>query len=168
VQGLLAYLNSYLDAHTEASTGCFTAADAMMLSDHDGYRVTAKTWLAPFDLGISQRFVMLAKPTDVRAIYSVHISLRLLSGQRSAWRRVTIPFLKELRKQFLVWRTLDEETTDRYRALGGDAEAAERLEERQRLAEKAAEMEIEQEKAAKEALKEALKSKNSRGEEAQA
>ena len=65
--------------------------------------------------------------TDMKAIYSIHIALRLLSGQRNAWRRVTIPFIKDLRQQFLVWRTLDDETTDRYRAAGGDSEAAARV-----------------------------------------
>lgn len=130
ILGLLAFLKTYFDANTEASVGCFTAADAAMQSEGDKHVVTAKNWLAPFDLGISQSFVMTAAPTDVRAIFSIHIRLELLSGQRSAWRRVTYPFLKELRKQFLVWRTLDDETMDRYRAAGGDAEAAARQAER--------------------------------------
>jgi hypothetical protein len=44
---------------------------------------------------------------------------------------VLLPFLKDLRKQFLVWRTLDENTTDRYRAEGGDADAIARVNERE-------------------------------------
>lgn len=156
ITGLLAYLRSYLEAHTEASTGCFTAADATMNSSWDGYQVSAKTWLAPFDLGISQQFTITAKPTDVKAIFSIHISMHLLSGQRSAWRRVTIPFLRDLRQQFLVWRTLDEDTTDRYRALGGDQDAQTRIDERRRLEEEQARAEA----AEKERLKEAMKDKN--------
>ncbi|TVR46384.1 MAG: ABC transporter permease [Planctomycetota bacterium] len=157
IMGLLAYLTSYLDAHTEASTGCFTAAEATMNSDWEGYSVTAKTWLAPFDLGISQQFTISAKPTDVKAIYSIHISMHLLSGQRSAWRRVTVPFLKELRQQFLVWRTLDEETTDRYRAAGGDVEAQARMEERKRKEAERAAAAAQQ----KDQIKAALTQKNS-------
>lgn len=131
VQGLLAFLTTYFDAHTETSTGSFTAAEAAMSVEGDRFLVTAKNWLAPFDLGISQRFAMRAEQTDVKAIYRIHISLELLSGQRNAWRRVLFPFLKDLRKQFLVWRTLDEHTTDRYRAEGGDTEAARRVAERE-------------------------------------
>ena len=53
---------------------------------------------------------------------------------RSAWRRVVAPFLKDMRKQFLVWRTLDDETMDRYRAKGGDEAAVARNAERARKA----------------------------------
>jgi hypothetical protein len=156
IMGLLAYLTNYLDAHTEASTGCFTAAEASMDSTYNGYSVRAKTWLAPFDLGISQQCTITAQPTDVKAIYSIHISMHLLSGQRSAWRRVTIPFLRELRQQFLVWRTLDDETTDRYRALGGDSEAEARIAERKKAAEAKEAAVLEE----KEAMKEAFKDSN--------
>lgn len=157
IVGLFAYLSSYLEAHTEASTGCFTAADATMENTWDGYKVSAKTWLAPFDLGISQNFTITAKPTDMKAIFAIHISMELLSGQRNSWRRVTIPFLKELRQQFLVWRTLDEETTDRYRAMGGDREAEARLQEYDRLRAESAETAANE----KDSLKDALKQKNS-------
>ena len=103
---------------------------------YDGYSVTAKTWLAPFDLGY-QPAIYHQGATDRRESHLQHsyFDAHLLSGQRSAWRRVTIPFLRELRQQFLVWRTLDDETTDRYRALGGDEDAAERIEERKKAVE---------------------------------
>ena len=127
IRGLLAYLVAYFDAHTEASTGCFTAADASMISEGERHAVTSKTWLAPFDLGISQRLVMSAVPTDVKAIYAVQLDLELLSGQRRAWRRANFAFLSDLRQQFLVWRTLSPEAMDKYRAAGGDPEAKARL-----------------------------------------
>jgi hypothetical protein len=127
VRGLCAFLAKYFDAHNEAAAGCFTAADARMESDGEGFAVVAKVWLSPFDLGISQRFAMRAVPTDVRAIYSVQLTLDLLSGQRAAWKRTNLAFLKDLRQQFLVWRTLSPETMDFYRAEGGDEQARERL-----------------------------------------
>jgi hypothetical protein len=127
IRGLLAYLVRYFEIHNESSTGCFTAAEAVLQADAQRYAVTAKVWLAPFDLGISQRFTMVAVPTDVKAIYSIHITLDLLSGQRSNWRRANVAFLKELRLQFLVWRTLTPETMDQYRAIGGDEDARVRV-----------------------------------------
>ncbi len=131
IRGLLAFLKAFMDTNTETSTGSFTAANTVLTAEGTVFSVTAKTWLAPFDLGISQTFSMTAQPTEMKAIYSVHIAMHLLSGQRSAWRRVTIPFIAELRQQFLVWRTLDDETTDRYRAAGGDQEAQQRVAERE-------------------------------------
>ena len=66
-------------------------------------------------------------PTDVRAIYAIELSLDLLSGQRSSWKRANVAFLKALRQQFLVWRTLTPGMMDNYRAKGGDSDARERL-----------------------------------------
>lgn len=129
VRGLCAFLAKYFDSHTEAAGGCFTAAEAGMVVDGDRCEVTAKVWLSPFDLGISQRFIMRAVPTDVKAIYSVQLSLELLSGQRAAWKRTNLAFLKDLRQQFLVWRTLAPETMDQYRADGGDEDAKRRIAE---------------------------------------
>ena len=73
------------------------------------------------------RCLASAAPTDVPAIFSIHIGLDLLSGQRADWRRANRPFLRELRMQFLVWRTLTPATMDTYRAQGGDLQAAGRL-----------------------------------------
>lgn len=129
VRGLCAYLTKYFESNTEAAGGCFTAAEAAMRSDGDRFSVSAKVWLSPFDLGISQRFTMRSMPTDVKAIYSVQLSLELLSGQRAAWKRTNLAFLKNLRQQFLVWRTLTPETMDQYRADGGDEDARRRLAE---------------------------------------
>ena len=127
VRGLCAFLTKYFESHNEAAAGCFTAAEAGMQAEGDGFVVTAKVWLSPFDLGISQRFAMRAVPTDVRAIFAVQLTLDLLSGQRAAWKRTNLAFLKDLRQQFLVWRTLSPETMDFYRAEGGDDQARVRL-----------------------------------------
>ena len=127
VRGLCAFLAKYFDAHNEAAAGSFTAAGSGMQAEGDGFAVTAKVWLAPFDLGISQHFAMRAVPTDVRAIFAVQLTLDLLSGQRAAWKRTNLAFLKDLRQQFLVWRTLSPDTMDFYRAEGGDPLARERL-----------------------------------------
>ena len=69
---------------------------------------------------------------------------------------MTYPFLKELRKQFLVWRTLDEETTDRYRASGGDPEAAERHAAREAKRSGCPRSRIEAEKKAKKQMQDEL------------
>jgi hypothetical protein len=127
VRGLLAFLVAFLDLHSEASAGRFTTAEAEMRDTPERLSVVAKVWLAPFDLGLAQRFTLSAAPTDVAAIFAIHIGLDLLSGQRADWRRANRPFLRELRMQFLVWRTLTPAAMDTYRAQGGDQQAASRL-----------------------------------------
>jgi hypothetical protein len=128
VRGLMAFLQAWFASNTEASTGCFTAAEARYAAEAAAHRyaVEARIWLAPFDLGISQRFRLTATPTDLKAIFAIQVEIELLSGQRSNWTRANIAFMKALRLQFLVWRTLSPETMDRYRALGGDLAAQER------------------------------------------
>jgi hypothetical protein len=131
IRGLMAFLKTWFDSHSESSTGCFTAAEAAVTHAQEGriarHALQCRIWLAPFDLGISQRFLLEAAPTEMAAIYAIRVRLELLSGQRSNWRRANVAFMKAMRLQFLVWRTLAPETMDRYRAEGGDEEAQARL-----------------------------------------
>jgi hypothetical protein len=127
IRGLLAFLVRWLEIHSEGSTGSFAAAGAALRAGEQRAAVEAKVWLAPFDLGLSQRFTLVAVPTDEPAIHAIRIVLELLSGQRSHWRRANAAFLKQLRLQFLVWRTLTPEAMDEYRALGGDEQARARV-----------------------------------------
>jgi cell division protein FtsX len=154
IGGLMRFLQHWLGAHTEATTGTFTAD--MPQETIDGQTVTTqcRTWLAPFDLGISQRFALSAKPTDMKAIFALHLRLDLLSGQRSSWRTVLGPFLQEMRQQFLVWRTLDEATRDGYRAKAGDVAAIDRIEARRQAAAEALKAEASQQAKLDEAMKE--------------
>lgn len=144
VRGLLAFLVHHLEIRAEGSTSGYTAGDAVLHASDDDQRfaVSARIWLAPFDLGLSQRFALETAPTDMPAIHRVGIRLDLLSGQRSSWRRANAAFLKDLRLQFLVWRTLTPETMDRYRARGGDEAAQARVDARDALEEAKAAAEV--------------------------
>ena len=72
-------------------------------------------WLAPFDFGIMQR-VMLAFCTADRDPGHLEIRVRLdrLSGEANAWRRINKAFLHDLRRQLLIWRSLDDESKTEY------------------------------------------------------
>ena len=77
-----------------------------------------KIWLAPFDFGIMQwidlQFCPAAEERDF-----LEIKMRIVreSGEANAWRRVNMTFLRALRKQLLVWRSLDQDTHERYARL---------------------------------------------------
>lgn len=154
IGGLMRFLQHWLGAHTEATTGTFTADTPQETIDGQTVTTQCRTWLAPFDLGISQRFALSAKPTDMKAIFALHLRLDLLSGQRSSWRTVLGPFLQEMRQQFLVWRTLDEATRDGYRAQAGDAAAIARIEVRRQAAAEALKAEAAERAKLDEAMKE--------------
>jgi hypothetical protein len=85
------------------------------------------TWLAPFDLGVSQRAAVEMAPTEMADVYDIRVVLGRESGDISNWKRVNRRFLNTLRKQFLIWRTLKQAEREKYLAEGeveGDALAA--------------------------------------------
>ena len=100
--GALAYLAEFFDAHREGSIGTFSS-DAIEIS-HDGLRATI--WLTPFDLGIRQDLTLRIQPGEFPDIFQVHVTLQRLSGDDRSWHRMNRPFLTQLRRQFLQWRSL--------------------------------------------------------------
>lgn len=89
-----------------------------------GYRVRCMTWLAPFDLGVSQRVAIETVPTAMADVYDIRVLLHRESGDITNWKRVNRRFLNTLRKQFLIWRTLKQGERERYLQQGeveGDA-----------------------------------------------
>ena len=78
------------------------------------YRIKCMTWLAPFDLGVSQRVAIETTPTDTPDVYDIRLLIDRESGDISNWKRVNRRFLNTLRKQFLIWRTLKQADRERY------------------------------------------------------
>jgi hypothetical protein len=118
VLGLYVFLNNYFESYKEESIGKFYA-DKVRLSDFDGeygkgYKLHMVTWLAPFDMGVSQEVDLGAIPTEDEGITRIELEIRRLSGDVSSWRRLNRGFLTELRKQFLIWRTVGQEIKDQY------------------------------------------------------
>ena len=74
-----------------------------------------KTWLAPYDTGVSQRVSLHAAPAEEEHdLYAVWVHIYRLSGDVDSWQRLNRRFLNVLRKQFLVWRTVDQEVKKVY------------------------------------------------------
>jgi hypothetical protein len=110
-EGVLAYLGDFFDAHKEGSIGKFSAGpvDTFSIPDESG-RISrglkTTVWLTPFDLGVRQNLTLLIHPGQFPDIYEVQVVLNRLSGDDGSWYRMNRPFLTELRKQFLQWRSL--------------------------------------------------------------
>ncbi|NOZ22881.1 MAG: M28 family peptidase [Planctomycetes bacterium] len=122
IVGMYAYLARVFESYGEGSTGGFVAEGVTLQqapADSKGdFRITMKTWLAPYDLGISQNVTLDAIPTGEHNIYRVEVTLHRQSGDVASWRRINRGFLNVLRKRFLVWRTVDQGEKESYRDIG--------------------------------------------------
>jgi len=127
---LTAFMVEWFQAYEEYSIGDFVTQDVKHWeepSEHGtAYIIDVMTWVAPFDLGVSQKVQLRTIPTDMEDVFEIRLHLERASGDVSSWRRVNRRFLNTLRKQFLIWRTLRSDERDRYLGLseGPVAEAA--------------------------------------------
>ena len=122
VLGLSVFLAGYFDSYSEESIGTFYTEGAELNrtgTEHgEGYSISMVIGLAPFDLGVSQHVLFRAVPEAEHNIYAITLAIRRLSGEDSSWQRVNQRFINVIRKQFLIWRTIDLETKAGYRAQG--------------------------------------------------
>lgn len=113
--GVVSFLKEHFDNHSDTGLGRFMAADAALVREQGALGLRATLMLAPFDLGVSQRFHLQAVPSEIPGIDEVHIRLERLSGQPKDWQRLNRVFLKDLRQQFLIWRSIPQEAMESYR-----------------------------------------------------
>ncbi len=133
VLGLSVFLIGYFDSYSEESIGTFYT-DGARLSRFDagvasGYNIDMNIWLAPFDLGVSQHVVISAVPEpEQQQIYQITLDIRRLSGEDASWRRVNQRFMNVIRKQFLIWRTVESDAKESYRQQGEEILTGQRTE----------------------------------------
>jgi len=133
--GIGGYLREYYFAHKDVSHGLFTTDDISLEfycptdrlfgpggPDHcEKYciQVNTRVWLAPFDFGVKQFVHLVFCPSTEDPDNYVEIQVTLLreAGEADFWRRINKAFLNDLRKQLLVWRSLDNEAQAHYAKL---------------------------------------------------
>jgi hypothetical protein len=122
VLGLNVFLIGYFDSYSEESIGTFYTDGAKLSREEtptgEAFAIDMNIWLAPFDLGVSQHVTLRAVPAAEHNIYTISLNLRRLSGEDASWRRVNQRFMNVIRKQFLIWRTVDAEAKESYRQQG--------------------------------------------------
>ncbi len=118
VKGLCVFLIGYFDSYSEESIGTFYTDGAHLQrvdsANGQGYSIDMNIWLAPFDLGVSQHVVLRATPEAQHHIFDITLQLKRLSGEDASWRRVNQRFMNVIRKQFLIWRTVDAAAKESY------------------------------------------------------
>jgi hypothetical protein len=119
IEGVLAFVKEHFDSHQDASLGLFSAQETRVFENQDGeYRslsIESRVSLAPFDLGVSQHFKLYSQPSDIEGIEEVMVELVRENGSLGAWMRGNQDFINDLRNQFLLWRSLPEESIRHYK-----------------------------------------------------
>ena len=119
--GILSFIREHFENHGDATLGKFAAREVQLFKTggRDGkpasLGIHAEISLAPFDLGIFQKFRMYSKEFEIPGIDEVVIEVERVGGTPGAWVRGNQEFADELRRQFLLWRSLPIETVQHYR-----------------------------------------------------
>ena len=118
--GIFVFLYEYLDGHWESTSSDFRCTELRGdLSKQDSVRpvltITGKIWLAPYDMRVSQDIRILLSQMHNDTLFEVFFFARRLTGELNAWERANYVFIDLLRKQFLIFRTLDESQKKTYR-----------------------------------------------------
>ena len=108
--GVAAFLAEFWHEHREQSVGAgFYIENVHTRRQGETLTIGARAWLAPFDQGISQDAALSLVPDANPRFYRMEAALSLVAGDRDTWRRVNRTFVDDIRKQFLLWRTLGDE-----------------------------------------------------------
>jgi hypothetical protein len=120
--GILSFIREHFNNHSDATLGAFAARNVKLFKipgakgGKDALGIEADVSLAPFDLGIFQKFKMYSSEFEIKGIDEVVVEITRQGGTPNAWMRSNRGFADELRKQFLLWRSLPIETIEHYRA----------------------------------------------------
>lgn len=128
------FMLEYLEAHTEVSHGLFSTSEIEVnfskhmlpeklkqikpdSPDHlTCFQFDVRVWLSPFDFGVKQMVRLEFRPSKQ---YPEFLEAALIIGRESgeigAWKRLNKNFINAIRKQFLVWRSLNSEDQKSFR-----------------------------------------------------
>ena len=113
--GMAAFQAESWAANQEQSIGAGFYVEALQVEQvGEKVRVAAQVWLAPFDQGVVQKTAMEIGPGADPHYCDIHVDLALVAGDLATWQRVVRTFLDDVRKQFLIWRTLEADSRRYY------------------------------------------------------
>ena len=115
--GIVSFLKEHFVNFGDSTLGTFSSKEARVFLDQEQQAPALRSdiWLAPFDLGISQKFTLTSAPSGIEGIAEVRIHIERLSGSPGSWYRSNKMFLEDLRRQFLIWRTVSHDHAEMYR-----------------------------------------------------
>jgi hypothetical protein len=116
ITGAISFLAEHFRHHDDAGFGDFAASNVDIgKSEKGNLELHVELALAPFDLGVTEHMTLTAIPSEIPGVDEVSVKIVRLSGTRGDWIRANRVFLKGLRQQFLLWRTLSADVIEGYR-----------------------------------------------------
>jgi hypothetical protein len=121
----MSYLYEYFESNDEDAVGSFTSDNLEFYAEeHEKGRRTcieSDVWVAPLDMGVSQRVKISAVPDEEQGeITYLFFTITRKSGEFQTWHRMNLGFLKDLRKQLLIWRLVTPEAKKRLAREGAE------------------------------------------------
>jgi len=124
--GLNIFIRDYFEAHADESASDFYTDRVEFHrekrpSGGEEYAIEMMVWLAPYDLGVSQKITLATVPAEEKEekdLYRIFLQVHRESGEIASWKRVNRRFLNLLRKQFLLWRTFNVDVRNEYHERG--------------------------------------------------
>ena len=106
LSSVFGYLYELFDTHRAVSHGIFSVGRLKMEA---GHKINFTAWLAPFDLGVMQQVIFNVKESSYFKNY-MEIDMTILreAGEHNTWWRVNKRFVNLIRKQLLIWRSMDD------------------------------------------------------------
>ncbi len=110
------YLYQLFDSHQEISHGIFSVDNLELSSaQKQDAKICFTAWLAPFDLGVMQDTCIVFHPSHHYTDYQgILMSIRRKSGEQNTWWRINKRFVNLIRKQLLIWRSMDTDEKEDY------------------------------------------------------
>jgi hypothetical protein len=119
VDGVMAFMKEYLDAHSVEGVGKFVAKGATITKEAqaeggENLRLYAEVWLAPLDAGITEDIELIASSPRPHERYSLTLYAKRKTGFYSGWVSSHRMLMDDIRTQLLIWRTLQFEEKLKY------------------------------------------------------
>jgi len=108
------FLYNYFIGHQDISHGRFSTGHVdLVVADDEQARsrvhLQARVWLAPFDFGIMQRVdIHFVEAPGSPEFLAIQLKIHRESGEKGQWLRINKMFIHQLRKQLLIWRSMDQ------------------------------------------------------------
>lgn len=120
--GMLEFAREFLGHHRGERTGAFaTEDDPVLRASADAPVLSASIWLSPFERNLVQSISFVPRHEPQKERYHFDLQIRRVSGPYYLWRKSNHAFVDGLRKQMLVWRSLDEQQIEEYVRNGEEA-----------------------------------------------
>ena len=124
IRGFMAFMKEYFEAFmVQDSAHSFTTLVKPVYQEdvssfYDRRYIETKVILVPYDANITQDVKIIAATRTGGRRYNVNIVMELLTGSVSNWRNANQRFIREVRKQLLLWRGLSDSEKLHYLKIG--------------------------------------------------